>query len=81
MVEEVTHKSDVLDGLLVGGAAERRAAAEQDVGEHADAPDVGLRTDLVALHDLGSCRKKGIDFSKRFDVARRLQALCCFWFF
>ncbi len=44
---------DVSERLLVGVAAERGEAGEQDVREYSEAPDVGRERDGFQAQDLG----------------------------
>ena len=41
---------------LVGVAAEGREAGEEDVGQHAQAPDVRRQRDRLQAEDLGRCK-------------------------
>ena len=53
-------RGDVAQGLLVGVAAEGREAGEEDVGEHAEAPDVGGQGYRLQAEDLGRCSEEEV---------------------
>ena len=49
-------RGDVAQRLLVGVAAEGGESGEEDVGEHAQAPDVRRQRDRLQTEDLGRCK-------------------------